>query len=78
MKILSKFKQNDILRRVAVNNIIVEELSKVIPQDEEYLRLVQRHKELSDYISKAIGGRNHADKVKGYTKGYTKILEEME
>ena len=76
MKILSIFKQNDILRRVAVNNIIVEELSKVIPQDEEYLRLAQRHKELSDYIAKAIGGRNHAKKVKGYTKEYTRMLEE--
>ncbi len=76
MKILTKKKQKDILRRVAVNNIIVEELSKVIPQEEEYLRLVQRHKELSDYIAKAIGGMNHADKVKGYTKEYTKILEE--
>lgn len=76
MKILNIFKQNDILRRITVNNIIVEELSKVIPQDEEYLRLVQRHKELSDYIAKAIGGRNHADKVKEYTKEYTKIMEE--
>lgn len=76
MKILSIFKQNDILRRVAINNIIVEELSKVIPQDEVYLRLVQRHKELSDYIAKAIGGRNHAEKVEGYTKEYTKMLEE--
>ena len=75
MKILSIFKQNNILRRVAVNNIIVEELSKVIPQDEEYLRLVQRHKELSNYIAKAIGGSNHAEKVKGYTNEYTKILE---
>lgn len=76
MKILSIFKQNGILRRVAVNNIIVEELSKLIPQDEVYLRLVQRHKELSDYIAKAIGGRNYIDKVEGYTKEYTKILEE--
>ena len=76
MKILSIFKQNDILRGVAVNNIIVEELSKVIPQDDEYLRLVQRHKELSDYIAKAIGGRNHAEKVKEYTKEYTKMMEE--
>lgn len=76
MKILNIFKQNDILRRITVNNIIVEELSKVIPQDEEYLRLVQRHKELSDYIAKAIGGGNHVEKVKGYTKEYTKILEE--
>lgn len=76
MKILSIFKQNDILRRVAVNNIIVDELSKVIPQYEEYLRLVQRHKELSDYIAKAIGGRNSAEKVKEYTKEYTKMLEE--
>ena len=76
MKILSIFKQNKILRRVAVNNIIVDELSKIIPQDEEYLRLIQRHKELSDYIAKAIGGRNHADKVKGYIKEYNKMLEE--
>lgn len=76
MKILNIFKQNDILRRVAVNNIIVEELSKVIPQDEEYLRLVQRYKELSDYIAKTIGGRNHAEKVEGYTKEYTKMIEE--
>ena len=76
MKILSIFKQNNILRRVAVNNIIVDELSKIIPQDEEYLGLIQRHKELSDYIAKAIGGRNHADKVKEYTKEYTKMLEE--
>ena len=76
MKILSIFKQNDILRRVAVNNIIVEELSKVIPQDEVYLRLVQRHKELSDYIAKEIGGRDYTEKVKRYTKEYTKILEE--
>ena len=68
MKILSIFKQNDILRRLAIINIIVEDLSKVIPQDEEYLRLVQRHKELSDYIAKATGGSNHAEKVKGYTK----------
>lgn len=76
MKILSIFKQNGILRRVAVNNIIVEELSKVIPQDEEYLRLVQRHKELSDYIAKAIGGWDFAEKVEGYTKEYTKMMEE--
>lgn len=76
MKILSIFKQNDILRRVAVNNIIVDELSKVIPQYEEYLRVVQRHKELSDYIAKAIGGKNYAEKVKEYTKEYTKMLEE--
>ena len=76
MKILNIFKQNDILRRITVNNIIVEELSKVIPQDEEYLRLVQRHKELSDYIAKAIGDWNYADKIKEYTKEYTKMLEE--
>ena len=68
MKILSIFKQNDILRRVAANNIIVEELSKVIPQDEEYFRLIQRHKELSDYITKAIGGWDYAEKIKEYTK----------
>ena len=72
MKILTRYKQNDIIRRVAVNNIIVEELSKVIPQDEEYLRLVQRHKELSDYIAKAIGGKNHKKIVEDYIKDLIK------
>lgn len=76
MKILSIFKQNDILRGITVNNMIVEELSKIIPQDEEYLRLIQHHKELSDRIAEAIGGWDYAKKIKEYTKEYTKIMEE--
>lgn len=72
MKILTRYKQNDILLRIAANNIIVKELGELKAGDEEYLRLVHLYKEHSAYIAKAIGGKNHKKIVEDYIKDLMK------